>query len=146
MNDKEIQDDHQNIFGLSTNYGAVLLNKPAQADEIPCAPKMFTFDHAYDCNSCQEDIYDECAQPLVQNVMEGYNGTIFAYGQTGTGKTHTMTGHQDQIGIVPRAFMQIFSEIESESSECKYLLRASYLEIYNEEIRDLLSKDPKKKL
>jgi len=112
---------------------------------------MFTFDHAYDCNSCQEDIYDECAQPLVQNVMEGYNGTIFAYGQTGTGKTHTMTGvvsvgHQDQIGIVPRAFKQIFSEIENESSDCKYLLRASYLEIYNEEIRDLLSKDPKKKL
>jgi len=107
---------------------------------------MFTFDHAYDCNSCQEDIFDECAQPLVQNVMEGYNGTIFAYGQTGTGKTHTMTGQHDQLGIVPRAFTQIFAEIGNESSECKYLLRASYLEIYNEDIRDLLSKDPKKKL
>ena len=51
MNDKEIQENNDSIFGLSTNYGAILLTKPVKQDEIPSGPKMFTYDHAYDCNS-----------------------------------------------------------------------------------------------
>ena len=70
-------------------------------------------------NSTQEQIYDECARPIITNVLEGYNGTIFAYGQTGTGKTHSMTGSYypdpSQIGITPRSFEHIFEEIESHS-------------------------------
>jgi len=81
--------------------------------------------------------------------LEGYNGTIFAYGQTGTGKTHTMAGSETdhkQRGIMPRAFEDVFKSIEGDSVKTQFLVRASYLEIYNEEIRDLLSKNPKNKL
>jgi hypothetical protein len=81
-------------------------------------------------------------------VLEGYNGTIFAYGQTGTGKTHTMEGFdtKDNMGIMPRSFETIFNSIECDNLKKQYLIRASYLEIYMEEIRDLLSKNPKQKL
>lgn len=94
-------------------------------------------------------IYNESASPIIKNVLEGYNGTIFAYGQTGTGKTHTMTGivdSKDERGIMPRAFDDIFTNIKGDSEQTQFLVRASYLEIYNEEIRDLLSKNPKNKL
>jgi kinesin family protein 3/17 len=82
-------------------------------------------------------------------VLEGYNGTIFAYGQTGTGKTHTMTGLieiQEERGIMPRSFEDIFKSIADDSNQTQFLVRASYLEIYNEEVRDLLSKNPKNRL
>ncbi len=82
-------------------------------------------------------------------MLEGYNGTIFAYGQTGTGKTHTMTGLieiQEERGIMPRSFEDIFKSIADDSNQTQFLVRASYLEIYNEEVRDLLSKNPKNRL
>lgn len=63
-------------------------------------------------------MYNECANPIVDNILEGYNGTIFAYGQTGTGKTHTMTGVEgdpELEGIMPRAFNQIFKSITADS-------------------------------
>ena len=74
--------------------------------------------------------------------VEGYNGTIFAYGQTGAGKTHTMEGVADQPelrGIIPNSFEQIFDKVSLALPNQEFLVRASYLEIYNEEIRDLLS-------
>ena len=82
--------------------------------------------------------------------MEGYNGTIFAYGQTGAGKTFTMEGVPDPPelrGIIPNTFRHIFQNISmNKTKEKQFLVRASYLEIYNEEIRDLLAKDPKNRL
>ncbi|KEP62515.1 UNVERIFIED_CONTAM: kinesin motor domain-containing protein [Hammondia hammondi] len=92
----------------------------------------------------QKHIYDETAVGIVESVMEGYNGTIFAYGQTGTGKTHTMVGTESchvNKGIIPRAFEHIFSRVAC-STRTRYLVQASFLEIYNEEIRDLLAKNP----
>ena len=103
----------------------------------------------YGDDADQGDIYNESSAPIISNVLEGYNGTIFAYGQTGTGKTHTMTGviGDDQLrGIMPRAFDDIFSHITADSDQTQFLVRASYLEIYNEEVRDLLSKNPKNRL
>ena len=76
-------------------------------------------------------------------MLQGYNGTLFAYGQTGTGKTFTITGvpqDQELKGILPRAFESIFKQIECDSTK-EYLVRATFLEIYNEEIRDLLYKN-----
>lgn len=84
----------------------------------------------------------------LQSVTEGYNGTVFAYGQTGCGKSFTMQGITHpacQKGIIPRAFEHIFEAI-STTENTKFLVHASYLEIYNEEIRDLLGKETKKKL
>ena len=66
--------------------------------------KSFAFDAVYDTDSLQQVVYDESAFPLVESVIEGYNGTIFAYGQTGCGKTHTMLGTPDSPGIIPGCF------------------------------------------
>ncbi|KAG1656086.1 Kinesin-like protein KIF17 [Nymphon striatum] len=111
-------------------------------------PKSFTFDGCYGTESQTEQIYNEIAFPVVEGVTEGYNGTIFAYGQTGCGKSFSMQGIENsstQKGIIPRAFEHIFEAIASSESS-KYLVHSSFLEIYNEEIRDLLGKDNKKKL
>ncbi|GLH07961.1 Kinesin-like protein Klp68D [Gryllus bimaculatus] len=111
-------------------------------------PKTFTFDGVYDTDSTTEQIYNDISYPLVESVLEGYNGTVFAYGQTGCGKSFTMQGVVDpaaQRGIIPRAFEHIFEAV-SVAESTKYLVLASYLEIYNEEIRDLLGNDVKKRL
>ena len=87
-------------------------------------------------------MYAETFAPLVDDVLDGFNGTIFAYGQTGTGKTYTMEGIKsdpDKRGVIPNSFEHIFSHI-AKSVNQQYLVRASYLEIYQEEVRDLLSK------
>lgn len=112
------------------------------------APKAFTYDSSYGPDSAQEQVYINTAYPIVESVLDGYNGTIFAYGQTGTGKTFTMEGKADppeMRGIIPRAFEQIFYGVEQHSN-CQFLIRASFLEIYNEEIHDLLSKNSKNRL
>ena len=105
--------------------------------------KAFTFDAVFSDKSSQRHIYDVCAAPVVKSVLEGYNGTVFAYGQTGSGKTHTMEGVASETslrGIIPNAFEHIFDHIALNGSNDKYLVRASYFEIYNEEIIDLLTK------
>lgn len=129
---------------METKTGQITINNPKGGD-----PKVFTFDAIYDWNSKQIDIYDETARPIVQAVLEGFNGTIFAYGQTGTGKTFTMEGKRsvpELRGIIPTSFEHIFREISDAKEGQQYLVRASYLEIYKEEIRDLLSKSQKHNL
>ncbi|KAJ3373922.1 Kinesin-like protein kif3a [Allomyces arbusculus] len=110
-------------------------------------PKSFTFDSVFDANCKQLDVYNKTARPIVESVLEGYNGTIFAFGQTGTGKTFSMEGIRDVPelrGIIPNSFVHIFSHIAAAPAGVKFLVRASYLEIYNEEVRDLLSSNPSK--
>ena len=97
--------------------------------------------------STQKQIYDETAFPLVESVLNGYNGTIFAYGQTGCGKTHTMMGLPDNEnkGIIPKAFDHVYGCIDDEANaQKKFLVRCSFIEIYQEEIRDLLGKTDQK--
>ncbi len=104
----------------------------------------FTFDYVFDMDSNQQEVYEQTAKPAVISILEGYNSTIFAYGQTGTGKTFTMEGFtysstDSQRGIIPRSIDEIFNYIESLSnSDTKFMVRASYLQIYNESISDLL--------
>lgn len=104
----------------------------------------FTFDHVFDMNASQSEVYETTAKPAVMSILEGYNSTIFAYGQTGTGKTFTMEGFtynsNDLLrGIIPRSIEEIFNYIELfSSSDTKFMVRASYLQIYNEAISDLL--------
>lgn len=102
--------------------------------------KQFTFDYTYDQNSRQEEIYQMCAFRIVESVLQGYNGTIFAYGQTGTGKTFTMEGDTrsaELSGIIPRTFEQIFGTIDG-TGDKQFLVSISILELYNEDIFDLL--------
>lgn len=107
--------------------------------------KMFTYDAVYDHNSTQKNIYDEVVRPLVSSVLEGFNCCVFAYGQTGTGKTFTMEGVRgDEVnkGIIPRSFEQIWSHI-NRAQNMNFLVAVSYLEIYMEELRDLLKPNSK---
>uniref|UniRef100_A0A8B9UHA9 Kinesin-like protein n=1 Tax=Anas zonorhyncha TaxID=75864 RepID=A0A8B9UHA9_9AVES len=136
----------ERIVELEPGLGRVSIRNPRAAPGEP--PKTFTFDAVYDAGARQAELYDESVRPLVDAVLRGFNGTVLAYGQTGTGKTYTMQGswaEPEKRGVIPSAFEHIFTHI-SRSQNQQYLVRASYLEIYQEEIRDLLAKDPGKKL
>ncbi len=95
---------------------------------------------AFGPNSTQDDVFDHAAKPIVDAVLDGYNGTIFAYGQTGSGKTFTMEGSEESPGIMPRVFEYIAAHIAANSVGCQFVVYLSFLEIYNEEIVDLLIK------
>ncbi|XP_026738915.1 LOW QUALITY PROTEIN: kinesin-like protein Klp61F [Trichoplusia ni] len=109
--------------------------------------KKFTFDRAFAPSASQLTVYQEVVSPLIEEVLNGYNCTVFAYGQTGTGKTHTMVGehtgtdthwqNDPLAGIIPRALSQLFDELRLTNTE--YTVRVSYLELYNEELFDLLA-------
>ncbi|NXO57027.1 KIF3C protein, partial [Aramus guarauna] len=146
MSRKEEAAGYERVLELDVKLGQVSIRNPrASPGELP---KTFTFDAVYDASSKQADLYDETVRPLIDSVLQGFNGTIFAYGQTGTGKTYTMQGawaEPEKRGIIPISFEHIFTHI-SRSQNQQYLVRASYLEIYQEEIRDLLAKDQSKKL
>ncbi|KAM4041045.1 kinesin-like protein KIF3C isoform 1-T1 [Anomaloglossus baeobatrachus] len=146
INRKEEGAGYDRIVSMDVKLGQVTIRNPrVNPGELP---KTFTFDAVYDASSKQADLYDETVRPLIDSVLQGFNGTIFAYGQTGTGKTYTMQGmwvDTDKRGVIPNSFDHIFTHI-SRSQNQQYLVRASYLEIYQEEIRDLLCKDQTKKL
>ena len=98
----------------------------------------YTFDGTYDENTQQKFFYEDCCFQLVENVLEGFNGTVFAYGQTGCGKSWTMQGPADTSdpelkGVIPNSFSHIFDTVKA-STEVEYLIHVSYLEIYNEAI------------
>uniref|UniRef100_A0A8C0J364 Kinesin family member 15 n=1 Tax=Chelonoidis abingdonii TaxID=106734 RepID=A0A8C0J364_CHEAB len=112
-------------------------------------PKIFTFDHVANIDTTQEAVFSSIAKNIVESCMNGYNGTIFAYGQTGSGKTFTMMGPSDSDnfthslrGVIPRSFEYLFFLIEREKEKAgtgkSFLCKCSFIEIYNEQIFDLL--------
>ncbi|OWZ11307.1 hypothetical protein PHMEG_00015689 [Phytophthora megakarya] len=140
---KELVEGRKSIITLDQAAALISLKCPDNGQI-----KSFTFDSVYDENTSQRQFYDESGYPLVESIFEGYNGTIFAYGQTGCGKTHTMQGKDtppELRGVIPLSFDHIFDTINADTKR-EYMVRASYLEIYNEDIRDLLNEDAKKKL
>ena len=141
----EMSDGKKGIVNMDTKLGQIAIKNPKLDDKEP--PKTFTFDIVYNWNTEQITLYQETASPIVDSCLEGYNGTIFCYGQTGTGKTFTMEGASGDKtkGIIPNAFDHVFRAIET-SEDKKFLVRASFLEIYNEEVRDLLAKNSTNKL
>ncbi|KAK9773543.1 hypothetical protein AB5N19_05312 [Seiridium cardinale] len=98
----------------------------------------YFYDNVFATHDDNSRVYDHTAKRLVRRVMEGYHGTVFAYGMTGTGKTFSMQGTASSPGVIPLAITDIFSYIRETPSR-EFLLRVSYLEIYNERIHDLLS-------
>ena len=140
--------------GASSHASAVSGGKPgATTGAAHAASKTYTFDGVFGPDATQADVYAHAIEPIVAETLEGFNCTVFAYGQTGTGKTHTMEGDDassddsrlgscddvaETAGIVPRALRQIFRHLETQS-ETEYSVRCTFLELYNEEITDLLS-------
>lgn len=127
-------------------------------DSLSINGHTFTFDSVADTEATQMDIFELVGAPLVENCLAGFNSSVFAYGQTGSGKTYTMWGPanalveenlaNDQQGLTPRVFERLFARINEEQikhadKELKYQCRCSFLEIYNEQITDLL--DPRQK-
>lgn len=106
--------------------------------------KSFQFDRVFHSNETTKNVYEEIAVPIISSAIQGYNGTVFAYGQTASGKTHTMMGSEDCLGVIPRAIHDIFQRIKK-FPEREFLLRVSYMEIYNETITDLLCNTQKVK-
>ena len=146
LNAKEIEQGHECCVNMFSDRGLIELRNPNLGPTDPI--KTFTFDAVYDRNSKQLDLYAETFAPLVDSVLDGFNGTIFAYGQTGTGKTYTMEGIKNDAenrGVIPNSFEHIFSHIAKSENQL-YLVKASYLEIYMEDVRDLLAKDQTKNL
>lgn len=136
---------------IRAEIGQVQLMKPVDHNlqilgEDP--PKSFTFDAVYGDDSEQRAVFNDTGFPLVQSVLEGYNGTVFAYGQTGCGKTFSMMGEEEPLemrGVIPSSFEQIFNAIEQDQSR-RFLVTVAFIELYNEEVRDLLGDNPKQKL
>ncbi|KAG6586262.1 Kinesin-like protein KIN-14S, partial [Cucurbita argyrosperma subsp. sororia] len=100
--------------------------------------KQFKFDHVFKTKDGQETVFGQ-AKPVVASVMDGYNVCIFAYGQTGTGKTFTMEGTPENRGVNYRTLKELFKISEERDGVMKYELYVSMLEVYNEKIRDLLA-------
>jgi len=145
---REIQEQREPIVKVNQEQGEISIANPTVSSNED--PKNLSFDHVFGPDTSQSIIYNEIAFPLVDSVLQGYNGTIFAYGQTGAGKTYTMQGNinsgsEETKGIIPRAIKQIFSFIES-TPEKQFVVRVSFLEIYNEQVQDLLNKDQKSPL
>uniref|UniRef100_A0A672RQ45 Kinesin-like protein n=1 Tax=Sinocyclocheilus grahami TaxID=75366 RepID=A0A672RQ45_SINGR len=122
---------------------------PGEPQVIVGNDKAFTYDYVFDPTTEQEEVFNTAVSPLLSGLFRGYNATVLAYGQTGSGKTFSMGGtytseqeNESTVGVIPRVIRRIFQE-KSKCADCEFLLVVSYLEIYNEEILDLLctSKD-----
>lgn len=139
LSERELADGNGKVVvEMNCKLGTVQLQKPnsttsqqqqqqqqqAEKENV----KIYTFDSVYDGTSEQAEIYADIFHPLVDSVLAGFNGTIFAYGQTGTGKTFTMegSGGAEEAGVIPRSFTHIFSHI-GRSTDKQFLVRSSYL-------------------
>lgn len=114
--------------------------------------KTYLYDRVFSPAADQEMVFDDTVRPILEEMLSGYNCTIFAYGQTGTGKTYTMSGDMtetlgmlsDEAGIIPRVLQQLFRKLELDDTE--HCVKVSFIELYNEELRDLLSVEETAKL
>ena len=120
-------------MNIDKSTASITINKPNVNNRG--ASKSFTYDAVFPADSSQIELYEKTAFSLVESVAEGFNGTIFAYGQTGCGKTFTMMGpdpyDNKMSGIIPRSFKHIFNIVEAEKDK-KFLIRCTYIEIYND--------------
>ncbi|XP_016349657.1 centromere-associated protein E-like isoform X2 [Sinocyclocheilus anshuiensis] len=115
-----------------------------QLDDDGAQTKSFSFDRVFSAGETTTQLYQDIAKPLVVSAVEGYNGTIFAYGQTSSGKTFTMMGSERNAGVIPLAMADVFKTIKN-CPKKEFLLRVSYMEIYNETVTDLLCESWKRK-
>ena len=143
-------DEREQAITISENVDSVVDETGQATNSGTYSSHSYVFDHVYEQNASQKKVYEMTARAVVDSALSGYNATIFAYGQTGTGKTYTMEGFSEGAtmtqsqgvearGIIPRAIEQIFEHIQRHASpRMRFLVRASYLQIYNEQISDLL--------
>eukprot|EP00760_Papus_ankaliazontas_P028967 PhM_4_TR4086/c3_g1_i1/m.35127/K20196/KIF3B; kinesin family member 3B len=141
---KELDNGHTCAVDLNLAESTVTVN------HVCGAPDRWTFDAVVNNTFTQKDVFTQFIQPLVDSVLDGFNATVFAYGQSGSGKTHTMTGDledPEKRGIIPRTFNHIFNHVRTHNGQTSehggtrhYNVYCSFLELYNGKVRDLLSR------
>ncbi|KAJ3155094.1 hypothetical protein HDU89_007284 [Geranomyces variabilis] len=137
LTENEESQNNACVWEVSDEHNRITLNQDF-ADKNRKTTSDYFFD-AVQVGSDNKDLYEDSARDVVRAAMEGINGTVFAYGQTASGKTYSMMGVNEEPGVIPQAVEDIFTFIREQSGDREFLLRVSYLEIYNETIRDLLS-------
>ncbi|KAJ3214835.1 Kinesin-like protein kif21b [Dinochytrium kinnereticum] len=162
LNAKEILSTGTECVRIVPNLPQIVVGLETSGNHAPgagvghnnFASRSFTFDEVFGPESTQAEVYDVSLNPLVERFLEGFNSTALAYGQTGSGKTWSMgTGldsasvSPEQQGIVPRAISEIFSKLEARKDHCphgfKYIVAVSFMELYNEDLVDLLNPRPR---
>ena len=124
LSTRELDAGHRCAVELSGAENTVTVN------HVCGAPDRWTFDAVINNAFSQKDIYGQFIQPLVESVLEGFNATVFAYGQSGSGKTHTMTGKLDMMGLIPRTFRNIFEVVRNNrESGKKFCIFCSFMEL-----------------
>jgi hypothetical protein len=137
LNERELKGNTLPVVTASSEKKEIVVIKGAGNRQ---QRTTYNFDNVLGTQSSQEDVFGQTIQPVISDVLGGFECTMFAYGQTGTGKTHTMEGdlsNSENQGVIPRAAQAIFDQL----SDPKFRdseVTASYLEIYNEELSDLL--------
>jgi hypothetical protein len=151
MSSKEIARGCANIITINQNTVHI------KAVDSQHEDKDFTFDHCYGSEASQMVVYGDLGRPIVTQALDGFNGTIFAYGQTGSGKTFSMMGDAEVKGIIPQLNEDLFEKLalkveqleemaqkQASNAKTKFMVTVSFLEVYNEEIKDLLNPSDKK--
>ena len=131
LNKKELQDNDSICV---TVLGDSKIVVSSQFD----APREFNFDAVLGESGTQRKAYDVSARRVLSKVLDGFNGCVFAYGQTGSGKTYTMEGMQGLPGVIPRLTKDLFRHVADRQAETKFTVKVSYVEVYQEHLRDLL--------
>ncbi|KAM6196751.1 kinesin-like protein KIF19 [Sarcoramphus papa] len=143
INEAEVEEGAALVARRVGRQKVVLMDPSEDPDDILRAnrsrEKTFVFDMVFDHRATQEEVYVSTTKSLIEGVLSGYNATVFAYGPTGAGKTYTMLGTDCEPGIYIRTLDDLFKALEATTKELDYTVSMSYLEIYNEVIRDLLN-------
>lgn len=137
----QVVDNHMLIFDPKkeeTYFGSQRVQN-RDINKRPNKDLKFVFDHVFGENSTQVEIFENTTKRVIDGVMNGFNCTVFAYGATGAGKTHTMLGTQNDPGVMYRTMKELFKRMEEAKEEKEFAVAFSYLEVYNEQIRDLLA-------
>ncbi|RUS29389.1 hypothetical protein BC938DRAFT_480720 [Jimgerdemannia flammicorona] len=137
LNDRELNGAQTNAWTVQNDS---IFQTQSSDPNKPSSSAVYTFDKIFWGDVSTKDVHEKLAKEIILSTMNGVNGTIFAYGQTSSGKTHTMQGNTKEPGIITLALEDIFQFI-MQTPDREFLLRVSYLEIYNENIRDLLNTD-----
>ncbi|KAJ1637555.1 P-loop containing nucleoside triphosphate hydrolase protein [Pavlovales sp. CCMP2436] len=142
QNAREIAQQEANCIDVGPD-GSCIIIKPGEEDK----KYTFSFDYSYNDDTDQAIVYDNLGAPILAKAFQGWNGTIFAYGQTGTGKSFSMTGTADKRGIIPQMNNDLFRQVSLISAAepgREFLVTCSFMEIYNEVLYDLLDPSVKK--
>ncbi len=138
MSERELKGNTLPVVTASTEKKEVTVIKGSGARTLR---STFAFDDVFTSFSTQKEVFDQTLAPVIGDVLNGYESTVFAYGQTGTGKTHTMEGDlnvSEDRGVIPRAAFDVFRRLRADDAYVEFDVSASFLEIYNEELCDLL--------